>query len=94
MIYSTRWYAVLDQLWQGRACVTGLHVDENWHELGELRYDITTDVSLARACVRAAQRAGVASKLVITPASRSTPGALTAQALANPEGAYPSLVVA
>ena len=38
----------------GRAArVTGLHVDDNWHELGELRYDITTDVSLAQpACAR------------------------------------------
>jgi ABC-type branched-subunit amino acid transport system permease subunit/aromatic ring-opening dioxygenase catalytic subunit (LigB family) len=94
VIYSTRWYAVLDQLWQGRARVTGLHVDENWHELGELRYDITTDVSLARACVRAAQRAGIRSKLVDYAGFPIDSGTLTAQALANPEGAFPSLVVA
>jgi ABC-type branched-subunit amino acid transport system permease subunit/aromatic ring-opening dioxygenase catalytic subunit (LigB family) len=94
VIYSTRWYAVLDQIWQGRARATGLHVDENWHELGELRYDITTDVSLARACVRAAQRAGIRSKLVDYAGFPIDSGTLTAQALANPEGAFPLLVVA
>lgn len=94
VIYSTRWYAVLDQLWQGRARVTGLHVDENWHELGELRYDMTTDVSLARACVRAANRAGIRSKLVDYQGFPIDSGTLTAQALANPEGVFPSLVVA
>ncbi len=94
VIYSTRWYAVLDQLWQGRARLTGLHVDENWHELGELRYDITSDVSLARACVRAAQRAGIHSKLVDYAGFPIDSGTVTAQALANPEGTVASLVVA
>lgn len=94
VIYSTRWYAVLDQLWQGRARVTGLHVDDNWHELGEMRYDITTDVSLARACVRAAQHAGIASKLVDYAGFPLDSGTLTAQALANAEGSFPSLIVA
>lgn len=94
VIYSTRWYAVLDQLWQARPRVTGLHVDENWHELGEMRYDMTTDVSLARACSRAAQRAGIHSKLVDYAGFPIDSGTLTAQALANPESAFPSLVVA
>lgn len=94
VIYSTRWYAVLDQLWLGRARSSGLHVDENWHEFGGLRYDMTSDVSLARACVRAAQRAGVRSKLVDYAGFPIDSGTLTAQALANPEGTFPSLVVA
>ena len=64
VVYSTRWLAVLDQQWQGRARISGLHVDDNWHEHGEMRYDLMTDVSLARACVKAANRAGVHSKLV------------------------------
>lgn len=94
VVYSTRWFAVLDQLWQGRARVTGLHVDENWHELGELRYDMITDVSLARACVRAAGRAGVASKLVDYAGFPIDSGTLVAQTLANPDGRFPTLVVA
>lgn len=94
VIYSTRWFAVLDQLWQGRPRMTGLHVDENWHELGEVRFDLTTDVSLARACARAAQRAGIASKLVDYAGFPVDSGTLTATALADPEGVLPTLVVA
>ena len=94
VVYSTRWIAVLDQLWQGRARMAGLHVDDNWHELGEMRFDMVTDVSLARACVRAAQRAGIASKLVDYAGFPVDSGTLTANALANPEGLLPTLVIA
>jgi 2-aminophenol/2-amino-5-chlorophenol 1,6-dioxygenase alpha subunit len=92
VIYSTRWFAVLDQLWQGRARMAGLHVDENWHEFGEMRFDLTTDVSLARACVRAAQRAGIASKLVDYAGFPIDSATLSANTLVNPEGALPVLV--
>jgi 2-aminophenol/2-amino-5-chlorophenol 1,6-dioxygenase alpha subunit len=94
VVYSTRWYAVLDQLWQGRARMAGLHVDDNWHELGEIRYDITTDVSLAKACVRAAQRAGIASKLVDYAGFPIDSATLAAQALVNGDGLMPTLIVA
>ncbi len=94
VIYSTRWIAVLDQLWQGRARMAGLHVDENWHELGEMRFDITTDVSLARACSRAAERAGIHSKLVDVAGFPVDSATLSAQALVNREGLMPVLVVA
>jgi len=42
-IYSTQWLAVLDQLWQSRARVAGTHVDENWHEYGDMAFDIAID---------------------------------------------------
>ncbi|MEO7851744.1 MAG: hypothetical protein ABIR94_05735 [Rubrivivax sp.] len=94
VIYSTRWVAVLDQLWQGRARMAGLHVDENWHELGEMRFDMTSDVSLARACVRAAQRAGIASKLVDYAGFPVDSATLAANTLLNRDGQLPTLVIA
>ncbi|MGE0315690.1 MAG: hypothetical protein AB7P21_29100 [Lautropia sp.] len=93
VIYSTRWYAVLDQLWQGRARMSGLHVDENWHQLGEMRYDLTTDVSLARACVRASTRAGISSRLVDYAGFPLDSATLSANALVNPEARFPALIV-
>ncbi|CAB3642799.1 tRNA U-34 5-methylaminomethyl-2-thiouridine biosynthesis protein [Achromobacter pestifer] len=59
LVYSTQWMAVLDQLWITRARSTGVHVDENWHEFGELPFDILSDVPLAQACVDACGSAGV-----------------------------------
>jgi len=94
VIYSTRWLAVLDQQWQGRARITGLHVDDNWHEFGEMRYDITTDVSLARACMKAANRAGIHSKLVDYAGFPLDSGTLSVNALINGDGAFPTLIVA
>ena len=93
VIYSSRWYAVLDQLWQGRPHMTGLHVDENWHEFGEMRYDITTDVSLARICARAASHAGISSKLVNYAGFPLDSATVSASHFVNPEGLIPSVVV-
>ena len=53
VVYSTQWIAVLDQLWQTRPHVKGLHVDENWHEYGDLPYDITIDTELTDAIIAA-----------------------------------------
>ena len=64
LAYSTQWLAVLDQLWQTRPRLTGLHVDENWYEYGDLEFDIAIDTPLAQACVRAAGDIGVKSKEV------------------------------
>ena len=53
LVYSTQWIAVLDQLWLTRRQSTGVHVDENWYEFGDLPYDIIADGELATACVTA-----------------------------------------
>jgi 2-aminophenol/2-amino-5-chlorophenol 1,6-dioxygenase alpha subunit len=62
LVYSTRWIAVLDALWQTRPLLTGVHVDEVWHEYGDLPYDIRIDVDLAAACVAATNAAGIRAK--------------------------------
>ena len=64
LLYSTQWLAVLDQLWQTRERSTGVHVDENWHEYGDLPFDIRADHALAEACVAAVTSAVVRSKEV------------------------------
>ncbi len=59
LVYSSQWFAVLDQQWLTRRQSTGLHVDENWHEFGEMSYDIYADVELAYASVAGSSRTGV-----------------------------------
>ncbi|HCN73748.1 MAG TPA: tRNA U-34 5-methylaminomethyl-2-thiouridine biosynthesis protein, partial [Pusillimonas sp.] len=49
LVYSTQWFAVLDQQWLTRTRSQGVHVDENWYEYGEMPYDIHADVELAYA---------------------------------------------
>lgn len=59
LVYSTQWFAVLDEIWLTRRRSEDIHVDENWHEFGELPYDIYTDVDLANACIESCRAAGV-----------------------------------
>ena len=94
VVYSTQWVAVLDQLWQTRSRISGLQVDENWHELGTLRFDIRTDTTLARACVRASAGSGIASKRVDYDGFPVDIGTIVVNAAINPDGEIPLLVAA
>lgn len=62
LVYSTQWFAVLDQLWITRERSTGLHVDENWHEFGEQTFDIHSDSALAQRCVDACNATGIKAR--------------------------------
>lgn len=64
LAYSTQWFAVLDELWQTRARLKGVHVDENWYEWGNLPFDISVDTELAQACVHASKEVDVQAKAV------------------------------
>jgi 2-aminophenol/2-amino-5-chlorophenol 1,6-dioxygenase alpha subunit len=64
LAYSTQWFAVLDELWQTRPRLQGLHVDENWYDRGDLPFDITVDTALAQACIEASPGVGVKAKAV------------------------------
>ncbi|MEQ8965388.1 MAG: hypothetical protein RID91_06160 [Azospirillaceae bacterium] len=94
VVYSTQWVAVLDQLWQARPRLVGLHVDENWHELGNLRFDIRVDRDLALACVEATRMAGIQSKAVDYEGFPIDTGTIVANAALNPAGQIPVVICA
>src|SRR4051812_8804859 len=43
MIYSTQWISVLGTSFQALPNPKGVHVDENWYELGDLPFDLKID---------------------------------------------------
>lgn len=94
LIYSTQWIAVLDELWQTRPHSTGLHVDENWYEYGDLEMNLRADVELANACIAAANDAGIRSKAVDYPDFPIDTGTIVANAFLNPDGSIPAIVAA
>lgn len=94
LLYSTQWVAVLDELWQGKPRISGLHVDENWHELGDLRYDLRIDTNLAKACVAAASEAGIRSRLVDFDGFPIDTGTIVANSFLNPHKDIPVLIAA
>ncbi len=92
LLYSTQWIAVLDQLWQTRPRVAGLHVDENWHEYGTLPYDLKIDTKLAHACVAATSKIGVKSKAVNYDSFPIDTGTIVAANFLNPGGKIPMVL--
>jgi len=94
VLYSTQWIAVLDELWQGRPRISGQHVDENWHEYGGMRFDLRIDTNLAKACVAAANEAGIKSKLVDYEGFPVDSGTIAAMHFLNPHKDIPVLIAA
>ena len=88
-IYSTQWIAVLDQLWQTRAVLQGLHVDENWHEYGDLPFDMKIDVEFAELALQKTAEAGIKSKGVDYDHFPVDTGAIVAANFLNPGGDIP-----
>lgn len=94
LIYSTQWIAVLDELWQTRPHSTGLHVDENWYEYGDLEINLRADVDLAKACIAAATAAGIRSRAVDYSDFPIDSGTIAANAFVNRDGTIPVVIAA
>lgn len=94
LIYSTQWIAVLDQLWLTRERLQGIHVDENWHEYGDLPFDIRIDTELAAAAVTATRDAGIKAKGVDYDGFPVDTGTIVAANYLNAERKRPLVVTA
>jgi 2-aminophenol/2-amino-5-chlorophenol 1,6-dioxygenase subunit alpha len=94
LVYSTQWFAVLDELWITRRRSTGVHVDENWYEFGDLPFDIHTDSDLAAACIAACANIGVHARGVDYDGFPIDSGTISAAALLGVGGADRPLVMA
>ena len=94
LVYSTQWIAVLDELWQTRRRVQGLHVDENWYEYGDLPFDLRIDTRLAKACVRGCKTVGVKAKEVDYDGFPINTGTIVAANFLNPGGKIPMVIAA
>jgi len=94
VVYSTQWIAVLDQLWQTRPHLEGVHVDENWHEYGDLPFSIDIDTQLAEKCVAATTEAGIKSKGVNYDQFPIDTGTIVAANFLNPDNRIPLVISA
>ncbi|NNL85167.1 MAG: tRNA U-34 5-methylaminomethyl-2-thiouridine biosynthesis protein [Myxococcales bacterium] len=86
VVYSTQWLAVLDQLWQTRSEVSGVHVDETWHEYGDIPYSLRVDTAFASRCIELAGEAGIRSRAVDYDAFPIDTGTLVAAHFLDPGG--------
>lgn len=56
--WSTQWISVLGQMFQSGSHLTGIHVDENWHDSCELPFEFRVDQKLAADLCAGAAKAG------------------------------------
>jgi len=94
VVYSTKWIAVLDELWQARPHLQGIHVDQNWHEYGDLPFDIRIDTALAGAAIEMANAGGIKSKAVDYDQFPIDTGTIVASNFLNAEKQYPLMIAA
>lgn len=91
-LYSTGWFAVLDQLWQMRPRLKGVHVDHNWHEYGDLPFDIRIDTELAEAAIAGANAKGIKSKGVDYDQFPIDTGTIVATNFLNADNGLPLMI--
>jgi 2-aminophenol/2-amino-5-chlorophenol 1,6-dioxygenase alpha subunit len=89
VIFSTQWVSVLGHLVQARSNPTGLHVDENWYDLGNLPYDFRTDLELAHKTIDLGTAAGLQVRPVDYEGFPVDTGTLVALNFLNPRNEIP-----
>jgi 2-aminophenol/2-amino-5-chlorophenol 1,6-dioxygenase subunit alpha len=93
VIFSTQWISVLGHLVQARANPAGLHVDENWYDLGDLPYSFNTDLELARKMIEAGTAAGLQVRPVDYEGFPVDTGTIVALNFLNPKNEIPVVCV-
>lgn len=94
VLFSTRWLSVLGHLIQADPNPKGVHVDETWHELGDLPFDLKVDVDLAATSARIAEAAGLQARTVAYDGFPMDTGTLVALRLLDPAASVPVCLVA
>lgn len=64
VVYSTQWLSVLGTSFQAQKNPKGVHVDENWYELGDLPFDFEVDSGLSTEFAETVLRRGFPTKTV------------------------------
>jgi 2-aminophenol/2-amino-5-chlorophenol 1,6-dioxygenase alpha subunit len=93
LIYSTMWPSILGHQIQGRENIQWTLVDEEFHDLGSIAYQIKTDTALAKAMVAAGEKRGLAMKFVDYQGFPVDTGSVVALQLINPKNKFKSVIV-
>ncbi len=93
IIFSTQWISVLGHLVQTRPNPKGLHVDENWYDLGDLPYEFHTDLAAAKKTVELACAVGLQVRPVDYEGFPVDTGTLVTLDYFNPTGEIPVVCV-
>ncbi|MBI3249840.1 MAG: 2-amino-5-chlorophenol 1,6-dioxygenase subunit alpha [Deltaproteobacteria bacterium] len=93
VLYSTQWISVLGHSFQTHPNPQGLHVDENWYELGDFPFDLRVDTALGTRAAEIASSLGLATKTVNYHGFPIDTGSLVTLRFLNPASRIPVAVV-
>ena len=83
VVWSSQWISVLGHLYQALPNPKGVHVDENWHAMGDFPFDVRVDVELVNAAVAASEARGLQARGVAYEGFPLDTGTLVAQGFLN-----------
>lgn len=93
VIYSAQWISVLGHSFQADPNPKGLHVDENWYDMGEFPFSFPVDVELVQKAEALTREKGLATKLVNYEGFPIDTGTLVALKYFNPDNRIPVMIV-
>ena len=88
LLYSTQWFSILGHQIQADPNPEWIHVDQEFHELGEMPYSFYTDVEFANRYVAAARKRGLHARTVSHHGFPVDTGSIVANNLLNPDNRF------
>ena len=93
LLYSTQWISIIGHQIQADPEPTWVHVDHEWHELGDMPYKLRMDAEFASAYETAARARGLTARTVAYHGFPIDTGTVVALKLLNPANRIPACVV-
>lgn len=93
LVFSTRWVSIIGHQMQADPHPKFWVVDEDFHELGTLHYDLNIDAVFAEDYCKAAHARGLAARTVAYEGFPIDVGSITALKMLDPEAKIPAGIV-
>lgn len=93
LLYSSQWLSVIGHQIQAHPRPEWVLVDEEWHEMGEISYQLRMDPEFAHRYEKMAQNRGLHARTIAYEGFPIDPGTVTVLKLINPDNRLPASVV-
>ena len=93
LLYSTQWISVIGHQIQAQPEPEWVHVDPEWHELGDMPYRFRMDSTFASAYEKSARERGLHARTVAYHGFPIDTGTVVALKLLDPDNRIPACVV-
>jgi 2-aminophenol/2-amino-5-chlorophenol 1,6-dioxygenase alpha subunit len=93
VIYSAQWISVLGHSFQADPNPQGVHVDENWYDMGDFEFNFKVDVELSKLAEQVVREKGFATKLINYEGFPIDTGTLVVMKYFNPDNKIPVMIV-